>query len=202
MADDLRNKHLDPADTQQIAVAFMVEARTDGTAASRLFGLPAELRVAIYEYNLVQHGEDIPVDARWQPPALLRVSWRISEEASSIYYDGNTFTHDIQDCNADLMLRWIQYCFSVGIYNANSIMLINGRPNWTNLMRWCEALCEGKGGISLECPGEKEQMESVMEAANEIAVHFCRMDKAWQECKPVLEALRRTVGTFEPEWLE
>ncbi|KAK5739144.1 hypothetical protein LTR17_005445 [Elasticomyces elasticus] len=202
MTDYSRNENVDSVVAQPIDVTSTAKARIDGTAASRLFGLPAELRVAIYEYTLVQRGEDILVDAHWQAPALLRVSWRISEEASSIYYEGNTFTHDIQDCNADLMLKWIRYCFSLGIYDANSIMLINGRPNWTNLMRWCEALCEGKGGISLECPGEKAQMESVMEAANEIAVHFCRMDKAWQECKPVLEALRRTVGTFEPEWLE
>ncbi|KAK3619092.1 hypothetical protein LTR56_024250 [Elasticomyces elasticus] len=202
MADDIHNEHSNSTDTQQIDVTSTVEARTDGTAASRLFGLPAELRINIYEFVLLRDSPDSPVDTQWREPALLSASWRVRDEASSVYYKGNQFDHDITDCNADLMHKWVMHVYSSGFGWPRTGMCISGQPNWANLVRWCRELCDGETGVRLKCTDGRDKLGSVIEAAHDIAAEFYVADRTWEECKPVLDALRRAVGTFEPKWLE
>ncbi|KAK5706102.1 hypothetical protein LTR97_001088 [Elasticomyces elasticus] len=199
MTDDL-HEDADLANTQQAVVT--PTTRFDGTATSALFGLPTELRIIIYEFTLLQNGIMISVDAHWRVPAFLQVSWRTRDEASSVYYKGNGFVHHITDCNADLMQRWVgRYC-NLGLNDIKNDMSFGGEPDWKNLMRWCQGLCDGEAGMSVDGGDETDEMESVIETANDIAMQFRHADRTWEECKPVLMALRRTVGKFEPQWLE
>ncbi|KAK3617303.1 hypothetical protein LTR56_025371 [Elasticomyces elasticus] len=198
MADELRDEDADSANIQQVVVTPTAEGRTDGTATSGLFGLPPELRINIYELVLLR---DSLVDAQWREPALLSVSRRVRDEASSVYYKGNQFNHDIMDCNADLMHKWVLHVYGLGFDRLKIDMLVVGQPNWTNLLQWCRELCECKAGVCLKCANGRDELDSVVEAATQIAVQFCDADRSWEECKPVLEALRLTVGTFEPRWL-
>ncbi|KAK4891714.1 hypothetical protein LTR27_009722 [Elasticomyces elasticus] len=189
-------------DREDIVIPFTVAPKDDGTAFSRIFGLPPELRILIYEFTLLQDGIMILVDTHWRVPVLLQVSWRTRDEASSVYYKGNVFVHHITDCNADLMQRWVgRYC-TLGPNVIKNGMRFLGEPDWKNLMRWCQWLCDGEAGVSMDAENETDEMESVIQAANDIAMQFCNADRTWEECKPVLEALRRTVGKFEPHWLE
>ncbi|KAK5677111.1 hypothetical protein LTS10_010300 [Elasticomyces elasticus] len=188
------------AGREDIVIPFTVAPKDDGTAFSSLFGLPPELRILIYEFTLLQDGIMVLVDTHWRVPALLQVSWRTRDEASSVYYKGNEFVHYIMDCNADLMQRWVRRYIS-DLDGIKSGMRFGGEPDWENLMRWCQGLCDGEAGLSVDGGKDTGVMESVIQAANDIAVQFCNADRTWEECKPVLTALRRTVGKFEPKWL-
>ena len=63
----------------------------ENTPRCRLFELPAELRIRIYEDALIEE-EDVEVSpTKFAPPGLLSTNRQIRHETSRLYYNDNIF---------------------------------------------------------------------------------------------------------------
>ncbi|KAK4891702.1 hypothetical protein LTR27_009710 [Elasticomyces elasticus] len=171
-----------------------------------LFSLPAELRIQIYEYVLLDPNKErgVLVTPQLTLPALHSVSRLVRHETTSIYYRGQTFTHEVWDCNADTMLAWCESGIKMGVYTVHdkwrSILTMRGEPNWTNLMRWCKERHE-KSGPNVPISEDHTPYETVVVACIRLAREFRDAGRSWKECTDVLDALRRSVGAYENKWL-
>lgn len=103
-----------------------------------LLGIPPELRNHIYRYALVQDsGIQVSAQERLQP-ALLRTCRQTRKEASSIFYEENTFEVNTVDMKPQLPLQhWAET--EVGAKNPKLITInILGVSKWCNLKDWLE----------------------------------------------------------------
>ncbi|KAK3111750.1 hypothetical protein LTR53_012683, partial [Teratosphaeriaceae sp. CCFEE 6253] len=112
------------------------------TSDGVLFTLPPELRNAVYEYALTSPDMDIKVTKDLRIPPLIQTSRQIRSETRGIWHGGNTFTHDIQRCNADLFLAWLRHLHAQGLKAESQVADPRGTLDWAALMRWCRATCE------------------------------------------------------------
>ncbi|KAK3617304.1 hypothetical protein LTR56_025372 [Elasticomyces elasticus] len=167
---------------------------------SRLMSLPPELRNSIYEYVLLEP-DDIDVDTNLLPPALIQVSPQIKAEASGIWYAQNQFHNDIIDCNIEVAMKWRWHILRLGMPTSNGTSAILPSPNWTNLLRWCQYVCASGQAIRLNLEDDLNPEEAVVEAAHAIAYEHCYDNRTWEECKLVLEPLRRIAGIVDNRWL-
>ncbi|KAK5677119.1 hypothetical protein LTS10_010308 [Elasticomyces elasticus] len=171
-----------------------------------LFSLPAELRIQIYEYVLLDPNKErgVLVTPELKLPALHSVSRLVRHETTSIYYRGQTFTHEVWNCNADTMLAWCESGIKMGVYTVHdkwrSILTLRGQPNWTNLMRWCKERHE-KSGPNVPISEDHTPFETMVVACIRLAREFRDAGRSWKECTDVLDALRRSVGAYEKKWL-
>ncbi|KAK3617305.1 hypothetical protein LTR56_025373 [Elasticomyces elasticus] len=175
----------------------------DGTANSTLYKLPAELRIVIYEFALINN-EAIVVDTQLQIPDLLSVSRQVREETIAIWY-GNTFLHHITDCNADLMAAWCRHCRALQFCKVDDEIHIQGEPNWDNLVKWCQAqvLCDPSGaGMGFAIDEDLSELEKVISTVTDVASCFQGKGQPWAECKPILDAMRPLLGFQDDKWLE
>ncbi|KAK5677110.1 hypothetical protein LTS10_010299 [Elasticomyces elasticus] len=179
-----------------------LNVRIDGTVDSTLFKLPAELRVVIYEYVLIED-QNITVDTELRLPSLHSISRQVREETMTIWYHGNEFLHPVVDCKADLATAWNKHCRQLKIRNINDRMLIQGVPDWSNLMRWCQVLCDPSGvGMLLPADDDPNALEKVIAAANGVAQCFWTERRPWVECELILMLMRPLLGFYDARWLK
>ncbi|KAK4963697.1 hypothetical protein LTR10_001328 [Elasticomyces elasticus] len=110
-----------------------------------LFKIPGEIRNQIYEYALLEPKKiKIKPTGPGEPP-LLRVSKRIRDEASSIYYTLNTFHVYITDFDGAAVTPFSRqisrYDFHPPLNKgeggaSNVLFLMGGDAKWDNLVRW------------------------------------------------------------------
>ncbi|KAK5739145.1 hypothetical protein LTR17_005446 [Elasticomyces elasticus] len=179
-----------------------LSVRIDGTVNSTLFKLPAELRVVIYEYVLVED-QSITVDTGLRLPSLHSTSRQVREETVPIWYRGNLFNHPITDCDTDLMTKWNKHCHALCLPEIKQEISVSGRPNWSNLVMWCKILCDhSDGGMMLPAHNEFSKLEQVISTTTIIAERFSYEDRPWAECELVLNDMRPLLGLVDDEWLD
>ncbi|KAK4958805.1 hypothetical protein LTR10_003602 [Elasticomyces elasticus] len=176
-------------------------ARPSGTANSILYKLPAELRVSIFEFALIEDNKII-VSTALRLPSLLRVSSQVRDETVPIWYRGNTFRHPIVDCDADLMTKWNKHCYAFRFADIKTDVSIQGGPNWSNLVRWCELLCSPGRTVVLPADADYNELEQVISTATCIAERFWMKRRPWAECEVVLKEMRPLLGLYDDEWLK
>lgn len=113
--------------------------------------LPAELRNRIFRFALLQDRMIILSATSPSPPALLAVCCQIRSETIHVYYTENKFVLRFDDYNAEsIKTRYhvqVKYFKPKGDQTQGRTldcgmvgMLLQGRPNWRNFVRWCELL--------------------------------------------------------------
>ncbi|CAK3766517.1 Hypothetical predicted protein [Lecanosticta acicola] len=167
----------------------------------RFLDLAPELRNRIYDYALVLDPKDSqPVHKKLKQPGLLTTCTQIRAEARMMWYSQNDFVIIVQDCNANLLQRWLQHVSALPDTFEFSLAIIpKGRYDWHNLLDWCKMVHERK----IENPFFTEEddsrlknwvaddrYDSIISQVTNIA-HDCR-DISWQRCWRKLEALRKT----------
>lgn len=101
-----------------------VKQSTFKKQASRLLGLPAELRNNIYRYALISKSRIALTDAAGgfrDPPALLRVCRQISEEAESIFWAENSFCLSLHYNDWQATLRTLEVMAGPNLQKISSI---------------------------------------------------------------------------------
>ncbi|KAK5739638.1 hypothetical protein LTR17_005122 [Elasticomyces elasticus] len=190
------------AKKRKTARSKQTPTKVNSTTSSMLFELPAELRIIIWECALLED-LDIIVNKHLRIPSLLRVSKQVREETTSIWYNGNTFTHLIPDCNSSLVATWIQHCRALGFRQVRDAALVTGHPDWPNLMKWCEVLCgPSSPGMVLSVDDESDELERVVATVTGIAVKFWTWGRTWAECRSLLDEMRPLLGFYDQYWLK
>ncbi|KAK3629413.1 hypothetical protein LTR56_018077 [Elasticomyces elasticus] len=116
------------------------------TQRSRLFTIPAEVRVRIYEYALISNAP-IVIEKDEPQPNILRTCRQIRKEAMSIYYTENDFSMTIHqwDGLAAVPFRKLMLKYRTNNKVGNLVLdLCTGCDvvNFENLMKWTEAYHE------------------------------------------------------------
>ena len=113
---------------------------------SRLLSLPAEIRVMIYNYVLISNGDIQRLGHAPYPeqPGLLQVNKQVRSEALDIYYKKNTFRWCVHDYDASMYIKWC-HSFRHRRYGHN-VWHNHGKRQWSNLLRWLQAVYENKAG--------------------------------------------------------
>lgn len=136
----------------------------------KLLTLPAEMCNAVYKLVLVDDEGCITVDKKFMPPGFLQLTRQVRQEASAVYYKGNTFHHEVKNCDATLMLRFDLACTPLD-FSVTKQVVIKGKPHWVNLKAWCKVLFE-QGGTRTHFHDHTSKVEAVIAAATEIADDF------------------------------
>jgi len=131
-------------------------------------------------------------------PSLLSTCQRIRKEALSLWYKCNKFSVAITDCDATLLVAFSAHVMTLrqGKHTSLSIQ-INGRKDWTNMMRWCQAVWRVKCSVLLREEDGDEQ-GTVISLAHDIA--FGHLGRPLAECKRALQNLGHVVKKFDDEW--
>lgn len=112
-----------------------------------------------------------------------------------MWYEQNEFKLVIVHCDASILRAW-------ELHHSSTVLLeIRGKPNWNNLMEWCEAIFVDK------CPGMEEQqdlnkLETAIGAVTEVAGRTSLSTKSWSQCESVLMAMRPLLGKLSAKWLD
>ncbi|KAK4895243.1 hypothetical protein LTR27_006586 [Elasticomyces elasticus] len=168
------------------------------TQECKLFALPAELRNSIYE-EVLQQGTDVAIDADTRIPALLQVSKQVRSETLAMWYKGNTFRFFITDCDGALVCAWHRHCIAIGFTAIDFNIIIRGEPNWSNLMKWCKAVCEDDCVAVQGQPGDSS-LASVVVSATSIAFRSNEFEGSWEDCEKVLLELRHMAVIQDEDW--
>jgi len=190
------------------AVADLSPQYIDGPIAmpKGLFGLPPELRNAIYEYTLPQDG--VIWVSRTRPfkvPPLLQVCKQIRNEARNIWYGNNEVWIESKDCDPSPCIFWAEHRRTLDLDQDIELGIrLQGSPNWRNLAKWCEAAFHDD-----EFPNEVLSSDTspapwpeVLDRALNIALQCSEMNLSWDECEWRLEALRYGAGVYDDRWLQ
>lgn len=137
---------------------------------SEVLKLPAELRLEIYEYCLIEH-DTIKVTKDLKQPALLSTCRRMRKEAIGVWYFSNSFHFTIVDCDAALLGA---FCENIRNYDRESSryatcdVTMSG-TKWNNLIEWCRSIWDSKGGV-ITYHDNFWNEHTVVYAAHEIAI--------------------------------
>ncbi|KAK5737774.1 hypothetical protein LTR17_006422 [Elasticomyces elasticus] len=164
----------------------------------KLFALPAELRNSIYE-EVLQQGADVSIDADTRIPALLQVSKQVRSETQAMWYEGNTFLFIITDCDGAVVSSWHRLCMALDYTDINFNIMIRGDPNWSNLMKWCKAVCEDDC-VAVQGEPDDSDLTSVVVSATSIAFRFAEVEGRWEDCEKVLLELRHMAVIQDGDW--
>ncbi|KAK5703618.1 hypothetical protein LTR17_021942 [Elasticomyces elasticus] len=106
---------------------------------SRLFTIPAEVRVRIYEYALISNAP-IMIEKDEPQPNILRTCRQIRKEAMSIYYTENDFSMTVHqwDGLAAVPFRKLMLNGHLALDLCTGCDVVN----FENLMKWTEAYHE------------------------------------------------------------
>jgi len=178
-------------------------------ASPSLLGLPAELRLMIYEYVLVQGV--IPITRHYKPPGLLGTSRRIRNEAQEIYYswDNNHFRFNIRDCDASLVLKYQHNIWRHSPLVRQSRVRFNFiDADWDNLMHWCQGLREYKAlpYRKMLVPSRFDYwppqiaVPTVVVSALEITIASGKKKQKWRRCEKTLDSLREVANLVDRGW--
>ena len=170
-----------------------------------LLGLPAELRISIYEYALLD-ANTITVTPSLQQPALLNTCRQIRKEAITVWYQSNVFFAVINDCDSTMLSAFHKHCKRVTVSVPGVKLRVMGEAKWADLKLWCKRAFEGNAWL-IDPEPRINEYETVVAAAHattrqfsDLAEHDNR-EMMWRECEKTLEILRAAVGKFQPGWL-
>ncbi|KAK3651626.1 hypothetical protein LTR56_004355 [Elasticomyces elasticus] len=176
-------------------------SQTPAVEKCLLLTLPPELRNTIYELVLPQR-EDIPIIWFLRVPALLQVCRQIRNETLEMWHCGNTFTFVVQHCDADLLMRFYKHLATVGLQHVVEFQVeVKGKLNWTNLIRWCMAICAlGNPRVRSAAGGSTVKVKSGITAAVGLALECHERDRGWEECLAAFGWLRFGLGAHDSRW--
>ncbi|KAK3641140.1 hypothetical protein LTR56_006862 [Elasticomyces elasticus] len=180
-----------------------VKTITASTGKCMLPTIAPELRNKIYEMVLLEDGT-VRIDKKLRVPALLQVCRQIRSDTLVMWYERNYFALTVMHCDADVLLRWGQHIRTTLLGSLERVVTsvdLRGKPNWSNLMRWCKIVCANGGVWFLEVPGNSK-LAHVVKAATTMACRFRTNRRRWSECEEALEEFRLAVGRFDPRWLD
>lgn len=188
-------------------------ANTKNQESCRLLALPAELRVAIYEYTLTEDDKIVNMTPRLRLPGLLSTCRQVRAETISIWFsEVNSFGFGIQDCDAGVMRKFWRRLKLLPQANGMPYFIgLKGSKDWASVMEWCHDVWEQTAGHlppQGEAPGdlmppqgeEYNEFSAVVAGARDLA--RLHRGKTWKECEKALLTLRKVVGIFEPAWLD
>ncbi|KAK5742943.1 hypothetical protein LTR17_002953 [Elasticomyces elasticus] len=175
-----------------------------------LLALPAEIRMKIAAFSLV---EDSCVEVSHlglEPPGLLSVSTQIRAETISLYYSNNSFRLVLLDYDPDPVVsfcrRFAKYFVrpkdydhdhpKTGILTAQA----SGQPNWQNLERWCRLTYGGQMGwqlISMESPTEGSV---AVIGIFLVLANMARAGASWSVAKNALEGVGMLLDIIDRRW--
>ncbi|KAK5675286.1 hypothetical protein LTS10_012050 [Elasticomyces elasticus] len=175
-----------------------------------LLALPAEIRVKIVEFSLVEDTCIEVSDLGLEPPGLLAVSTQMRVETIAVYYSANSFRLILLDYNPDPVMpfctRFAKYFVrpkdydhdhpKTGILTAQA----SGQPNWQNLERWCRLTYSGQMGwqlISMESP--KEESVALI-GIFLVLTNMARAGAAWSVAKNALEGVGMLLDIIDRRW--
>lgn len=162
------------------------------------------MRDYIYDLALVE--EEIIITKEVKEPPLLWTCSTIRDEALAIWYEENTFTAEVYDCDAKLandFEEWVGQrvgdfhrarCDITVQFDVNDC-----EPHWQNLRRWCKRIHGDYDVVSLFPYSDATHTAAVISAAHQIAKSQREQD--WLECYDPLYGLRALAGIVDPRWL-
>ncbi|KAK4496619.1 hypothetical protein PRZ48_012599 [Zasmidium cellare] len=127
-------------------------------ASSPLLKLPAELRIEIYKYCLVESDRinvNVPFSRfahriyrhsphlKVQPPELFRVSRQIRQETIPIYFRHNEFRVFALNYDVVPYAKFLRWHLAYGKPEGLTLRYV-GRPDWGNLVKWLKLAYLGK----------------------------------------------------------
>ncbi|KAK5711390.1 hypothetical protein LTR15_012461 [Elasticomyces elasticus] len=175
-----------------------------------LLALPAEIRMKIAAFSLVEHSCIEVSHLGPEPPGLLSVSTQIRAETISLYYSNNSFRLVLLDYDPDPVMpfcrRFAKYFVrpknydhdhpKTGILTAQA----TGQPNWQNLERWCRLTYDGQMGwhlISMENPTEESV---VVIGIFLVLANMARAGASWSLAKNALEGVGMLLDIIDRRW--
>lgn len=182
-----------------------------GRQGLHLLKLPAELRIWIYEYALIEK-TIIAVIRSFKQPGLLSTCRQIRKEAAQTWYQSNKFVAVVKDCDTSLYRGFVLHLRQVTSYRVAFTSTFRISPNfytsvslWTNLEDHCRAVWTSpqvlfpvptveKRGLGLK------EYYAVFECAQRIAFRANKRGVPWEECKEQLRALREVAGFVNDLW--
>ena len=101
-----------------------------------LLDLPAELKLAIYEFALFDEDDPIEIDEELQEPPLLWVCREIRTAARKIWYAENSFRTTAFNLNLSLYHMWTEKLTALGISRQVRVGVIPS-CEWENVLASC-----------------------------------------------------------------
>ncbi|KAK4950828.1 hypothetical protein LTR10_010821 [Elasticomyces elasticus] len=174
--------------------------RAEQAQECKLFALPAELRNSIYEEVLI-HDDDIAVTIETRIPALLQASKQLRAETHAMWHERNKFVHKVLNCDAALLCSWSRHMLTFAYDPDTSLHAVDmvGKPNWTNLMTWCKAVCV-ENCVSVMAETDDTFFGSVIASATGVALRFAEIKGRWEDCEKVLLELKHMAVVHNRAW--
>lgn len=161
---------------------------------SRLLGLPAELRIRIYQYTLVHDGI-IVVHPSVDPlePGLLKTCRQIRCEAASIHYRLNQFEFPANDLDVTVYKKFCSMSYHHFHVTALFRCTRKAAPGaiWPNTLAWLKALHYDEVFFGPPCDMHVKNANWML-AGRLRAVARClrRRDMEWDDIEVVLDEAR------------
>ncbi|KAK4890039.1 hypothetical protein LTR27_011258 [Elasticomyces elasticus] len=170
------------------------------------FRLPAELRIAIYEYVLPL-GETFFINLKdlLCVPALLLVSSQIRRETRDMWYKNNRFCMAARHCNSELPVAWTRHFRDLDLHDIDVEVAVTGTPDWYNLMEWCKAVYD-EGTVMADLTDDEERifeyfgMQATVAATLRVAQRCKRNSLPWAECEAMLADLQNAFAAYDSRW--
>lgn len=165
---------------------------------SPLLALPAELKLIIYSYALVQPDRIDIVPGTTPQPALLCTSPEIRKDASPVYWLGNRFTYHVVDFSSAGARHVRKHRRRSAVYYA-----WNNNGHWRNLLEWLQAYHAGvarpmsKPGPR---PGPTDTLCWVLCACFETVKKARKRGLAWDVVAELVEPQRVVLACLDGDW--
>lgn len=185
----------------------MANATSDSVASSRLFKLPPELRLRVYEYTLCSEDRvEITKDQGIPEPALLLTCKTIRDEAIMSFYNQNRFNLIVRSYDPAVSTLWgTKLRHLPGSYrqaSKNSNNYHTGPRLWSNLKLSLRLRHSGKLLIKsrIKLPGSTKYSDEKFFIAGLFRAVGTMRGEGWEEVDSVLEMLRPGLVKFNTEW--
>lgn len=172
-----------------------------------LMKLPAELLIKILEHILLEENT-IHLTALTKPPGILHTHPFFHEEGRKLWYCKNQFEMDVLDCDATLVTKWCRldsWQLKVSWRRPDLNIRLLGRPNWNNLMSWCQGVQKRGSPILRQWPLDgalsADNQHAIVAPALEMCERSWKRRESWEVCSQSLESLRRTAVAIDRRWL-
>ncbi|KAK3723184.1 hypothetical protein LTR37_001907 [Vermiconidia calcicola] len=172
--------------------------------SSKLLNLPAEIRICIYMYTLIED-KPIAVMRGHKLPALLSTCHQIRREGLKAWFADNEFDVLLINCDATLFrtFRKLEVHAKASLSQTDRVIISLRGFNWGNLMKWCFEIFDDPASTSSMQPAHNDNINAsvaVVCAAHQITLNVCQQS-TWREVKAQLNALRMVAGKVDKEWL-
>jgi hypothetical protein len=160
-----------------------------------LLDLPAELKIVIYEFALIED-DVVEIDNGVQEPPLLCVCQEIRKAARKIWYADKNFRYTAVDLDLTLYHIWTEKLKALGITRQVRVGVIPSYE-WENVLASCWYVWDNPTAFELHI-NVTGHWGKVFVGAHWIARRY--RGQPWGDCLEALENHRASLAIYEPSW--